>query len=115
MKLWIKVIILTVLLAGAAVTAPGQEKSAAAPPAVGASRPYIYHVPAALSDGWKTASLESAGVDRRLIEAMTEEIRWHSRGALPSPIPGRPQACLAPSSETVAWYRWPWCRPAART
>jgi CubicO group peptidase (beta-lactamase class C family) len=31
--------------------------------------------PAAIADGWKTASLEAAGMDHRLIDAMTAEIR----------------------------------------
>jgi len=31
--------------------------------------------PAGIGCGWKTASLEAVGIDRRLIDAMTAEIR----------------------------------------
>ena len=36
---------------------------------------YVYTVPPALDDGWRTGSVEQAGIDRRRIEAMTDWVR----------------------------------------
>ena len=50
--------------------------AASEPPA--ADQPYRYRVPRTLDDGWTTASLDSVGMDRRLIEQMTEAIRRYA-------------------------------------
>src|SRR5262245_44659556 len=39
---------------------------------------YVYTVPPALDDGWRTGSVEPAGIDRRRIEAMTDWVRAHA-------------------------------------
>ena len=44
-------------------------------PATAPKSPYVYAAPPTLSDGWKTGTLESAGIDRRRLEQMTESVR----------------------------------------
>jgi len=62
------------VLAGAIVA--GVAWHAAAQPAASPQSPAsTYAVPPALNDGWKTGSLEQAGIDRRRLEAMTTSIR----------------------------------------
>ncbi len=74
-------ILLVLLATGAAF---GQEKSQKGSPeksataTSAATAPYAYRIPTSVNDGWKTASLESVGMDRRPIEAMTEAIRRYS-------------------------------------
>ena len=56
---------------GALVAAAAQTPRAVPVPA------YSYAIPPTLSDGWTTATLEQAGIDRRRLEQMTESIRSH--------------------------------------
>ena len=57
----------------ASVLAPVAAQQPASPP-----RPtYAYVTPPAVNDGWKTGSLERAGIDRKRLEAMTNSIRAH--------------------------------------
>jgi CubicO group peptidase (beta-lactamase class C family) len=49
--------------------------AAAQVPATPPKTPYVYAAPPTLSDGWKTGTVDQAGIDRRRMEQMAESIR----------------------------------------